>query len=228
MRGGSVGLVAQSRSSRFPVGSYVNVQLSIGWAQWGVANEDTLIPIKMRPGIPPRAWAGILGGTGLTAYFGLLDIGRPQEGQVVVVSAAAGAVGSVAAQIAKRVCGCRVVGIAGGSIKCKWLVETLGLDAAVDYQSASFEQDLKRHAEKVDVFFDNVGGKVLDAVLKRLNQNARVVLAGAISGMIQKAAPIENLMQLIVKSARMEGFVLVRFSYLLPLFFWTARTNLTC
>jgi NADPH-dependent curcumin reductase CurA len=208
MRGGSVGVVVESRSHKIAKGTFVNVQLSVGWAQWGVARDDTLLPIKTRVGIPLRAWAGVLGGTGLTAYFGLLEVAKPRRGELVVVSAAAGAVGCVAAQIAKRVCGCRVVGIAGGRDKCQWLVDTLGLDAAVDYKSATFEQDLRRSAGKVDVFFDNVGGAVLDAVLKRLNENARVVLCGQVSGMVRKAAPIENL---IVKSARMEGFVLMKF-----------------
>jgi NADPH-dependent curcumin reductase CurA len=138
MRGGSVGVVLESTSPLFVPGQYVNCLLAPGWAQFGIVNPQDLIPIQMRPGIPPRAWAGVLGGTGLTAYFGLLRIGNPKPGETVVVSAAAGAVGSVVCQIAKNVLGCRVIGIAGGPMKCDFLKSRGLVDEACDYKSVHF------------------------------------------------------------------------------------------
>ena len=124
---------------------------------------------------------GTLGMTGLTAYFGLLDVGAPEPGETVVVSGAAGAVGIVVGQIA-RIKGCRVVGIAGGPEKCRWLVDELGFDAAIDYKAEDVRAALREHApEGIDVYFDNVGGEILDAALPRLARGARVVICGAIS-----------------------------------------------
>jgi NADPH-dependent curcumin reductase CurA len=153
---------------------------------------------------------GVLGISGLTAYFGLLDVGRPEPGQTVVISGAAGSVGSIAGQIA-RIKGCRAVGIAGGPEKCRWLVEELGFDAAIDYKAGDLRAQLKTHAPNgVDVFFDNVGGEALEAALARLARGGRVVLCGAVSQYNATAAERgpANYMQLLVARASMTGFVI--------------------
>ena len=154
---------------------------------------------------------GALGMPGMTAYFGLLEVGAPKEGETVVVSGAAGAVGSLVGQIAKLK-GCRVVGIAGGPEKCKWIVNELGFDAAIDYKSEDVGAALKRHCPAgVDVYFDNVGGEILEAVLARLARGARVVICGAISqyNNIDSMRGPSNYMSLLVNRARMEGFVVM-------------------
>jgi len=145
----------------------------------------------------------------MTAYFGLLEVGRPVAGETVVVSGAAGAVGALVGQIA-RILGCRAVGIAGGPEKCGYLVDTLGFDAAIDYKHDDLRESLKRHCPKgVDIYFDNVGGEILDTVLTRLNRGARIPICGAISqynntdGIVGPA----NYLSLLVNRARMEGFV---------------------
>ncbi len=146
----------------------------------------------------------------MTAYFGLLDIGRPDPGQTVVVSGAAGSVGSIAGQIA-RIKGCRVVGIAGGEDKCRWLVDELEFDAAIDYKGGDVRGQLRRHApDGIDVFFDNVGGEILDEALRRLARGARVVICGAVSQYNATMAPSGpvNYMQLLVARASMTGFVI--------------------
>jgi hypothetical protein len=156
------------------------------------------------------AHLGVLGISGLTAYFGLLDVGKPENGQTVVVSGAAGSVGSIAGQIA-RIKGCRAVGIAGGPDKCRWLVDELGFDAAIDYKAADVRAELKTAApDGVDVFFDNVGGKILEAGLARLARGARVVLCGAVSQYNTTEPPPgpSNYMQLLVARASMTGFVI--------------------
>jgi NADPH-dependent curcumin reductase CurA len=205
MRAGGVGQVVESRDPRFKEGDWVSGVPGV--QEYAVLKADDLLPID--PGLaPPERWLGALGVTGMTAYFGLLDVGVPREGETVVVSGAAGATGSLVGQIAK-IKGCRVVGIAGGAEKCAWLVDELGFDAAVDYKADDFKGALREHAPKVDVFFDNVGGDVLDMVLTRLNRHARVVICGAISqynatGAVSGPA---NYMQLLVTRSRMEGFV---------------------
>ena len=169
----------------------------------GVTRVDTTLA-------PAPVHLGVLGISGLTAYFGLLDIGRPEPGQTVVVSGAAGSVGSVVGQIA-RIKGSRAVGIAGGGQKCRWLVEELGFDGAVDYKRGDVQAQLREHApDGVDVFFDNVGGEVLGAVLARLARGARVVLCGAVSQYNATEAPRgpANYMQLLVARASMTGFVI--------------------
>jgi hypothetical protein len=166
--------------------------------------------VKVDPALAALpTYLGTLGLTGMTAYFGLFDVGRPQEGDTVVVSGAAGAVGSVAGQIAKLK-GCRVIGIAGGEEKCRWLVDELGFDGAIDYKAENVRAALKQHAPKgVDVYFDNVGGEILDAVLTRLARGARVVICGAISqynatGSVQGP---KNYLSLLVSRASMTGMV---------------------
>jgi NADPH-dependent curcumin reductase CurA len=205
MRAGGVGRVVESRDPRFTEGGWVSGFPGI--QEYAALKGDDLLPVD--PDLaPPERWLGALGMTGMTAYFGLLDVGAPQEGETVVVSGAAGATGSLVGQIAK-IKGCRVVGIAGGADKCAWLVDELGFDAAVDYKSDAFKSDLREVAPKVDVFFDNVGGDVLDAVLTRLNRHARVVICGAISqyNATDAMRGPANYMQLLVTRSRMEGFV---------------------
>ncbi|AYF86108.1 NADP-dependent oxidoreductase [Pseudomonas sp. JS3066] len=158
---------------------------------------------------PLPLYLSALGMTGMTAYFALLDVGQPQPGETVVISGAAGAVGSVAGQIA-RIKGCRVVGIAGGADKCRYLVEELGFDGAIDYKAENLHAALKRECPKgVDVYFDNVGGDILDAVLTRINRKARIVICGAISQYNNKEAVKgpANYLALLVNRARMEGMV---------------------
>ena len=153
----------------------------------------------------------ILGITGLTAYFGLLDIGLPKAGETVLVSGAAGATGSIVGQIAKLK-GCRVVGIAGGPEKCRWLKEQAGFDAVIDYKNADVNAQIALHCpEKWDVFFDNVGGDILEAALNHLNLHSRIVMCGGISG-YNATDPVPgpaNLMNLITNRGRMQGFIIL-------------------
>lgn len=215
MRGSSVGIVLYSNSIVFSTGDYVNcLPDALGWVQYGITKDRHLIKILSHPKIPIRAWAGVLGGTGLTAYFGLKEIGKPKPGDIVVVSAAAGAVGSVVCQLAKNVFQCKVVGIAGGERKCQWLREKLNIHEAVDYKEKKFNLKLKSAIgpNGANIVFDNVGGVVLDSMLRYLAQHARVVLCGAVSSMNDGPGPIYNSMSLIVKSASMTGFTLFDYS----------------
>jgi NADPH-dependent curcumin reductase CurA len=168
---------------------------------------------KLPDGVPLPAYLNPLGIPGLTAYFGLFDIGRPEPGQTVAVSAAAGSVGSLVGQMA-RIRGCRAVGIAGGAEKCRLLTDEYGFDAAVDYKAGSVAAGLREHCpDGIDVFFDNVGGGVLEAALRNLARGARVVLCGAISQYNEGAQQgPRNYMALLVKRARMEGFVVFDFA----------------
>jgi NADPH-dependent curcumin reductase CurA len=163
---------------------------------------------------PPATYLGALGLPGMTAYFGLLDIGDLQEGDTVVVSGAAGAVGTVAGQIAK-IKGCRVIGIAGGPEKCAMLVDELGFDAAIDYRAENVKRALRQHApDGIDVYFDNVGGDILEAALANLAMHARVVICGAVS-QYNNDGPVKgpsNYMALLVRRARMEGFLVFDFA----------------
>jgi NADPH-dependent curcumin reductase CurA len=206
MRAGAVGRIVDSRHPDFQVGE--EVQGIFGVQRYAVSDAAGLTRIDTSAA-PAPAHLGVLGIGGLTAYFGLLDVGRPEPGQTVVVSGAAGAVGSVAGQIA-RIKGCRVVGIAGGQEKCDWVVEELGFDAAIDYKQGDLRQQLRRHTpDGVDVYFDNVGGETLDEVLRRLTRGARVVLCGAISQYNAEEAPRgpANYMQLLVTRSSMTGFI---------------------
>ena len=206
MRAGVVGEVVASRRAEFPEGAHVVA--TTGVQQYAVSDGKgaRIVPADAAP-LP--TYLGTLGMTGLTAYFGLLDVGQAKADETVVVSGAAGATGSVAGQIAKLK-GCRVVGIAGGEDKCRTVVEELGFDACLDYKGGDLKAGLRREApDRIDVYFDNVGGDVLDTVLPGLATRGRVVLCGAISqynagaGMKGPA----NYMSLLVNRARMEGFV---------------------
>jgi NADPH-dependent curcumin reductase CurA len=179
------------------------------------AKEMTKVDARLAP--LPR-YLGALGMPGLTAYFGLLDIGQPKEGETVVVSAAAGAVGAVVGQIA-RIKGCRVVGIAGGAAKCGYVTGELGFDAAIDYKSEEVLPALARHCPKgIDVYFDNVGGEILDAALALLARRARVIICGAISqyNNLSAVQGPRNYMSLLVNHALMEGFVVFDYAARYP------------
>ncbi len=210
MRAGAVGQVVESRSSEFKVGDYV--QGTFGWQDHCAASGSGPLGLSTVPeGVDPLLSLSVLGITGLTAYFGLLDLGQPKAGETVVVSGAAGATGSVAAQIA-RIRGCRTIGIAGGREKCRWLLERARLDGAIDYKGESVPKRLAELCPNgVDVYFDNVGGELLDTVLARLALKARVVLCGGISAYNEIEPPPgpRNLMMLVGQRARMEGFIIV-------------------
>jgi NADPH-dependent curcumin reductase len=178
MRAGGVGQVTASEHPGFAVGDHVYG--AFGVQEFARSDGNGVIKVDTSLASLPT-FLGALGVGGLTAYFGLLDVARPREGETVVVSGAAGAVGSVVGQIAKLK-GCRTIGIAGGPEKCEWIVEDLGFDAAIDYKAENVRQGLREHApDRVDVYFDNVGGEILDAVLARLARGARIVLCGGIS-----------------------------------------------
>jgi NADPH-dependent curcumin reductase len=180
MRGGAIGIVEQSRSDLFKQGDVVNPGLA-GWSTHTVARAEAVNPSPTIPGVPLTAFMSVLGATGLTAWFGMIDIGKPQAGETVVVSAAAGAVGSIAAQLAK-LRGARVIGIAGGKAKCDWLTGELGLDGAIDYKNEDVGAALDRLCpDGIDVNFENVGGAIMDAVISRMNNFGRVALCGMIS-----------------------------------------------
>ncbi|MFG2818568.1 NADP-dependent oxidoreductase [Kitasatospora sp. NPDC048365] len=206
MRAGSVIEVTESRHPKYQPGDFV-----VG--TFGVQEHvvsDGKGTLKVDPALAPLStYLGALGMPGMTAYFGLLDVGALQEGETVVVSGAAGAVGTIVGQIAK-VKGCRVVGIAGGADKCAMLTEELGFDAAIDYRSEDVRRALREHApDGIDVYFDNVGGDILDAALTRLAMRARVVVCGAISQYNSESGVQgpSNYLSLLVRRARMEGFV---------------------
>jgi NADPH-dependent curcumin reductase CurA len=210
MRAGGVGRVVASGDSRFSEGD--SVTGITGIQEYALLDAAGLTPIDPSLAPLPR-YLGALGMTGMTAYFGLLEIGQPKEGETVVVSGAAGAVGSIVGQIA-RVKGCRAVGIAGGEEKCEWLTGELGFDAAIDYRSEELVPALRKAApDGIDVYFDNVGGETLDAALACLARGARIPLCGAISqynasgGMKGPA----NYMSLLVNRGRMEGFLVFDF-----------------
>ncbi|HEX8101672.1 MAG TPA: NADP-dependent oxidoreductase, partial [Solirubrobacteraceae bacterium] len=206
MRAGGVGRVLASRHPGFAEGDHVSAML--GAQEYATLAGDGVM--KVDPSLAPLpTYLGALGMTGMTAYFGLLDVGALGEGETVVVSGAAGAVGSVVGQIAK-LRGARAVGIAGGAEKCAWLVDELGFDAAIDYRAGQVARELKAATpDGVDVYFDNVGGEILDTVLVRLARGARVVICGAIS-QYNATGPMQgpaNYMQLLVTRSRMEGFL---------------------
>ena len=206
MRAGTVGKIIESKHADYAVGDYV-------YGHLGVQSYATVDPKglhKIDPSIAPLPrYLGVLGMPGMTGYFGLLKTGEPKEGETVVVSGAAGAVGGVVGQIAK-IKGCRVVGIAGGKEKCDFLVNELGFDAAIDYKNESVKKGLKEKCPNgVDVYFDNVGGDILDDVLTRINFKARIVICGAIS-QYNNTTPVKgpsNYLSLLVNRAKMEGIV---------------------
>ncbi|KQY58452.1 NADP-dependent oxidoreductase [Aeromicrobium sp. Root495] len=206
MRAGGVGEVLESRDPRFSVGDPVSGMLGI--ADHAVVKADELTPIDLSVA-GPATWLGALGMPGMTAWFGLFDVARLQDGDTVLVSGAAGAVGSVVGQLAKAR-GCTVVGIAGGPEKTAWLTDELGFDAAIDYRQGDLNRAIKEAAPKgVDVYFDNVGGETLDAALRNLRRGARIAICGAIST-YNATEPVPgpaNYMSLLVNRASMTGFL---------------------
>jgi len=210
MRSFAAGEVVTSRHPRFQPGQLV--QGLFGWQDYAVARPGTpSAPGALPPGVPIETAMSALGLTGITAYFGLLEVGRPKPGETVVVSGAAGATGSVAGQIA-RIQGCRVVGVAGGADKCRMLVDELRFDGAIDYRSEDVARRLRRLCpDGIDVFFDNVGGEVLDAALANLALRGRVVLCGGISRYndTELAPGPRNYLRLVVQRGRMEGFIVL-------------------
>ena len=210
MRGAAVGQVIESKKPGYEPGEFVLGEF--GWQDYCATDGRGLLPVnKVPPGIGLTIPLGPLGITGITAYFGLLDVGRPQKGETVVVSAAAGATGSVVAQIAK-IKGCRVVGMAGGPEKCAWLAGELGLDGVIDYKSDNVLAKLAELCPRgIDVYFDNVGGPLLEAALEHLAMKGRVVICGAISTYNATEPPPgpRNYLQLLMKRGRMEGFIVI-------------------
>jgi len=209
MRAGGIGKVVASRNPQFAAGDLVAGGFGIQeYCLVDDVKRVNLSKIDPRLGTPAQ-WLNALGMPGMTAYFGLLDVGQPKEGETVVVSGAAGAVGQTAGQVA-RIKGCRVVGIAGGKAKCDFVVNELKFDACIDYKAGKLKDDLKLHCPRgVDVYFDNVGGEILDAVLARINKHARIVICGAIS-QYNNTTPVQgpsNYMMLLVARARMQGMV---------------------
>lgn len=205
MRAGSVGKVVASKNDRFPEGSYISG--TGGVQEYVVTNGKGYFPIK--PQAPLPMYLSVFGMTGFTAYFGLLNVGEPKEGDTVLVSGGAGAVGSVVGQIAK-IKGCRVVGIAGGEKKCNYMKEELGFDGVIDYKTEKLSSAMKRECPNgIDVYFDNVGGDTLNTALRFINMNARVVICGAISQYNSETGPVgpSNYLSLLVRRAKMEGFI---------------------
>ncbi len=212
MRAASVGEIVTSKHSLFPEGAYV--------AGWGGVQQYCVTDgagwYTVDPALAPlETYIGTLGMPGMTAYFGLLEVGKAKVGDTVLVSGAAGAVGSVVGQIAK-IHGCHIVGIAGGPEKCKYIVDELGFDGAIDYKNENIREGIKTHCPKgVDVYFDNVGGEILNTALTRINRGARVVICGAIS-QYNATEPMKgpsNYMSLLVNSASMIGFVVMNYRH---------------
>lgn len=211
MRAGTVGEVVESKHPEFSVGDLV--QTTGGWQDFAVVapGQGPMGLTKLPEGVSPELMLSVLGITGLTAYFGMLELGEPKAGETVLVSGAAGATGSVAGQIA-RIKGCRVVGIAGGSRKCDWLKEQAGFDEVIDYKSEDVAQRIAETCpEKWDVFFDNVGGPILEAALNHLNLYSRIVLCGGIANYnaIDPVPGPNNLMNLVTNRGRMQGFIIL-------------------
>lgn len=210
MAGWGVGEVVASTTKGFQSGDLVSGEL--GWQLYAAIDAAALK--KHDRTHRPEHILGVLGITGLTAYFGMLDVGRPRPGETVLVSGAAGAVGSIAGQIAK-LSGCRVVGTTRGADKCRWIVDELGFDAAVDYTAGNLDRDLKTACpDGIDVYFDNTGGDVLAAALRRMNLFGRVSCCGAVSQYdttTPAPGPIGVPGFLVTKRIRMEGFVVMDF-----------------
>jgi NADPH-dependent curcumin reductase CurA len=228
MRAGGIGVVVASKNPAFAVGERVSATL--GMQEYcsipsSEIRRNGAFKIDPRLGTPTQ-WLNVLGLPGMTAYFGLMDVGQPKPGETVVVSGAAGAVGQTVGQLAK-IKGCRAVGIAGGKAKCDWVVNELGFDACIDYKARPSDpskdpvrEGLKQHCPTgVDVYFDNVGGEILDHVLARLARKARIIICGAISQYNNTTAVQgpKNYMSLLVNRARMEGIVVFDYADRYPL-----------
>ncbi|NKB98348.1 MAG: zinc-binding dehydrogenase [Pseudomonadales bacterium] len=215
MRAGGTGEIVASNNDKFPVGTLV--QGTLGMQDYLVSDGKSA-PFRAFTDVTPEEALGVLGGTGMTAYFGLLDLGEPKAGDVVVISGAAGATGSVAGQIAK-IKGCTVFGMAGSDEKCKWLIDELGFDGAINYKTQNVADELDRLCPKgINIYFDNVGGEILDICLARIAMNARIVICGGISR-YNAEGPIpgpKNYFNLVFRRARMEGFIVLDYAARFP------------
>ena len=212
MRAGSIAQVIESKNPNFKEGDIV--EGSFGWQEYAISDNSGMMKVNKVPSdIPITTPLSVFGITGMTAYFGLLEIGKPTQKDIVLISGAAGSTGSIAGQIAK-IKGCEVIGIAGGAEKCRWLTEKAKFDVAIDYKEANMRQAIREVCPKgANVVFDNVGGDFLDIALTRLSINARIVLCGAISRYNEKKLPPgpTNYMALIFMRAKMEGFIVSDF-----------------
>ncbi|MFO1217569.1 MAG: NADP-dependent oxidoreductase [Burkholderiaceae bacterium] len=220
MRAGGIGRVIASKNPAFSEGDVVSGAPGVQ-EYWPIAADQVkrsgLATIDLRLGTVNQ-WLNVLGMPGMTGYFGLMEVGQPKAGETVVVSGAAGAVGQTVGQLA-RILGCRAVGIAGGPAKCDWVVKELGFDACIDYKAGDVKAGLKQHCpDGVDIYFDNVGGDILDAVLARIRRKARIVICGAISqyNATGAVAGPKNYLSLLVNRARMEGMVVFDYAERYP------------
>jgi NADPH-dependent curcumin reductase len=210
VRAGGVGEVVRSNSDAYQEGELLFGMT--GWQDYVIADSGERTMQHLSPGVSATAALSVLGVTGMTAYFGMTDVGRVKEGDVVVVSGAAGATGSTAGQIAKIKGAARVVGIAGGPEKCAWIVDELGFDEAIDYKAGDVSARLREACpDGIDLYFDNVGGEILNACLGQLAMRGRVVLCGAISSYNspEPAAGPVNYINLLIRRGRMEGFIIL-------------------
>jgi NADPH-dependent curcumin reductase CurA len=212
MRGITLGVVEETRNPAFAPGDIV--QGLGGWQQYYAGDSAGWTKLPRIPGLPLTAFFGAMGHIGFTAYFGLMDIGQPKPGETLVVSAAGGAVGSLAGQMGK-IAGCRVVGIAGSDQKCEWITRELGFDEAINYRKEDVAKGLERTCPKgIDIDFENVGGEILDAILGRINLNARIVLCGLIS-QYNASEPVPgpyNFANLLVRRGRVQGFIVLDYA----------------
>ena len=213
MRASTVGEVIASNHPDYAVGSMVSGML--GWQKYALTTGDAG-PMgsltKVPEGVAPQLMLSALGATGLAAYFGMIQVGEVREGDTVLVSGAAGATGSVAAQIARLKGASKVVGLAGGPTKCKWLVEEAGLDAAIDYKSENLSKRLREEfPDGISLFYDNVGGDILDEALLQMANFGRVVLCGGISAYNEEELPPgpANYMQIVIRRLTVKGFILI-------------------
>ncbi|GCE04845.1 NADP-dependent oxidoreductase [Dictyobacter aurantiacus] len=215
MVGGTVGVVVESKNPAFQVDD--NVLGYFGWQLYGISDGKGLQKINVTDQIPVSAYLGVLGMPGLTAWVGLISIGQPKAGETVVVSAASGAVGSVVGQLAKAR-GCRVVGIAGGKTKCEYVVKELGFDSCVDYKAGHLVEDLTAATpDGIDVYFENVGGEILEAVLDRLNAHARIPLCGFVSQYnATQPHAVRNFGALLINRVKLQGFIVGEHADLFP------------
>jgi NADPH-dependent curcumin reductase CurA len=210
VRSAGVAEVMQSNCERYSPGQLLFGMT--GWQDYVLADEGARALQPLPDGVPPTTALGVFGITGMTAYFGLLDVGRMKEGDVVVVSGAAGATGSTVGQIAKLKGAASVIGIAGGPEKCAWIVDELGFDAAIDYKATNVAARLHELSPQgIDLYFDNVGGEILDACLGNLALRGRIVLCGAISAYNDRGSAhgLANSSMLIIRRGRMEGFIII-------------------
>lgn len=213
MRGFTMGVVEKSNNLQYPIGSIVTGVF--GWEEYSISDGSGIVTrVEMDPRLPLTARFGLFEHIGLTAYFGIIDLLRPKFGETMVVSGAAGAVGSIAVQIGK-ILGCRVIAIAGSEEKCTWLKNELGADAVINYKKQPLKTALREACPNgIDTFFDNVGGETLEAVLDLINMKARIAMCGAISqyGTDEKPYAPPNIYNLLMKRAKIEGFIVLDYA----------------